>query len=178
MTLVQRLYRTTWQWIEGVLHYIVYRVLRINLSESNWQLLLQFVKFGIVGVSNTVISYLIYVGTLLVQQKYGLFPNIDYIISQVIAFLLSVLWSFYWNRIFVFEAKDISWVKALLKTYASYAFTGLILSNLMLVVWVQLLHISKLIAPIINLVFSIPINFLLNKYWSFGNERKKDASIK
>ena len=60
--------------------------------------------------------------------------------------------------------------KALLKTYISYGFTGLILNNILSVLWVSVFHISKMIAPIINLIVGIPINFFLNKIWAFGKK--------
>ena len=128
----------------------------------------QFIKFGMVGVSNTVISYLIYVVVLKFCEKFGLIPQSDYILAQIISFFLSVLWSFYWNRKFVFHADDnTSFIKSLLKTYMSYAFTGIFLSNILLIIWIKYMGISKIIAPIFNLVISVPINFILNKFWAF-----------
>ena len=59
---------------------------------------------------------------------------------------------------------------ALFKTYVSYGFTGLILNNILSVLWVSVLHISKMLAPIINLVISIPINFFMNKLWAFSKK--------
>ena len=91
-------------------------------------------------------------------------------IAQVIAFVLSVLWSFYWNRKYVFNSEDgeaVSWYKALIKTYISYAFTGLFLNTVLSVLWVQILGISKMIAPIVNLLISVPLNFIMNKFWAF-----------
>ena len=61
--------------------------------------------------------------------------------------------------------------KALLKTYVSYGFTGIILNNILLVLWVRVIGINKMLAPIINLIINIPINFFMNKLWAFG---KKD----
>lgn len=151
----------------------VFRVLHIKLEEKQIDALIQFIKFGIVGVSNTVLSYVLYVIGLLSIRKLNLFPNIDYLLAQVVAFLLSVLWSFYWNNKYVFqseqEVKTLIW-KKLLKTYISYSFTGLFLNSVLLVLWVQILGISDLIAPIINLFISVPINFLLNKFWAFKND--------
>ena len=129
---------------------------------------LQFIKFGLVGVSNTVISYVVYLIVLFFLRNLGLLPEIDYLVAQFFGFLISVLSSFYLNRKFVFHAEDAApWFKMLLKTYASYAFTGLFLNSLLAVVWVEWLNISKLIAPLLNLLISIPINFLLNKFWAF-----------
>ena len=102
-----------------------------------------------------------------------IFPTRDYFIAQIIAFILSVLWSFFWNNKFVFmleDGEERSLWKALLKTYVSYSFTGLFLNSVLIVLWVQVLHISEFIAPIINLLISVPVNFLINKFWAFKNE--------
>jgi putative flippase GtrA len=61
----------------------------------------------------------------------------------------------------------------LVKTYISYAFTGLFLNTVLSVLWIEVFHISKLIAPIINLLFSVPINFLMNKFWAYRKENEK-----
>lgn len=60
-----------------------------------------------------------------------------------------------------------SLLKSLLKTYVSYSFTGLFLNSILLVLWVQVFHINEFIAPIINLLVSVPLNFIINKYWAF-----------
>ena len=136
------------------------------------QKFIQFIKFGIVGLSNTIISYVIYVVSLLFMQKYQMLPKTDYLVAQFFGFVLSVLWSFYWNRRFVFKegAEKVSWPVALLKTYASYAFTGILLNSILSFLWVEYLHIPKLIAPVINLLVSVPLNFILNKFWAFGEK--------
>lgn len=136
------------------------------------QKFIQFIKFGIVGLSNTIISYVIYVVSLFIMQKYQMLPKTDYLVAQFFGFVLSVLWSFYWNRRFVFKegAEKVSWPVALLKTYASYAFTGILLNSILSFLWVEYLHIPKLIAPVINLLVSVPLNFILNKFWAFGEK--------
>ena len=140
------------------------------LTESRMEGVMQFVRFGIVGVSNTIISYVIYVVCLLFFQKMGILKNIDYIIAQVTQFVLSVLWSFYWNNRMVFTLKEgekRSVWKALIKTYISYSFTGLFINSALLIVWVKVMHISEFIAPVINLLISVPLNFIINKFWAF-----------
>ena len=105
--------------------------------------LLQFVKFGIVGVSNTIISYLLNIAVLLLLKPYNL--SWDYVVGNLVAFFLSVLWSFYWNNKYVFTLENgqkRSIGKTLFKTYLSYAFTGIVLNNILSYVWIELLHIS------------------------------------
>ena len=52
------------------------------------------------------------------------------------------------------------------KTYISYGGTSL-LSNVLLWLEVTLLHVSKVYAPIVNLLITIPLNYLINKFWTF-----------
>ena len=131
--------------------------------------LVQFIKFGIVGVSNTLVSYLLNLLCLVVLDKYDV--TYDYVIANTVAFVLSVLWSFYWNERFVFtkqneDYKSNKFVR-LLKMYLSYGFTGIILNNVLSFVWISVLGISKVIAPLINSAVGVPINYVLNKKWTF-----------
>ena len=95
-----KIINSLWSIVVKIIHYIIIDILHIKMTGETWENFLQFVKFGIVGVSNSVISYILYVVALLFLQNFNVFPTFDYIISQVISFLLSVLWSFYWNKKF------------------------------------------------------------------------------
>ena len=158
-----------WKILENILHFIIYKIFFIKLNDDQWKTFIQFVKFGIIGLSNVVVSYVFYLVFLLVFQKSKIFPNIDYLIAQILGFALSVLWSFYWNRKCVFDTdrESVPWLQALIKTYISYGITGFGLNTLLSFVWVELLGVSKMIAPIINSLVSVPINFVLNKFWAF-----------
>lgn len=130
----------------------------------------QFVKFGIVGVSNTVLGYLIYAVSLKVLRMAELFPEYDIYIAQFIMFLLSVAWSFYWNNKMVFkqqEGEKRNLLIALTKTYVSYAFTSLFLAEVLLALWTKILGINEYIAPVISLLITVPLNFLIQKFWAF-----------
>ena len=165
-----------WRIIEFVMEFVLKKILHITISDTRWEALLQFVKFGIVGLSNTVISYVIYVVSLLLFQRNGWLVSVDYLVAQVIAFILSVLWSFYWNNKYVFkqdEDEERNILQALLKTYISYAFTGLFLNSVLSWIWVEIVHIPKLFAPIINLLISVPLNYVMNKFWAFGKKNEK-----
>ena len=162
-----------WGLIERIAYAVLaflFKILRKELTDETVAAFMQFVKFGLVGVSNTVISYLLYACSLIFFQKMEILPSVDYLVAQVIAFILSVAWSFYWNNKLVFvvkEGQQRSIWRALLKTYVSYSFTGLFLNSILLVLWVKIFHMSEFLAPILNLVISVPINFLINKFWAF-----------
>ena len=131
----------------------------------------QFVKFGLVGLSNNVVFYLLYAVIIFLLR--GLAWKQDYILANAAAFTISIFWSFYWNKKFVFKKDENNrrnlW-KALGKCFLSYGFTGYILGNVLSYLWIERVGISKYIAPLLNLVFTLPVNFLLNKLWAFKDK--------
>lgn len=155
--------------LEKLIRFFLEKVLRSGITEEKFASILQFIQFCVVGLSNTVISYIIYVTALLIFQHFSILREVDYLVAQFIGFVLSVLWSFYWNNKYVFKSngEKRNLICALLKTYISYAFTGLFLNSILSIVWVEVFHWSKLIAPIVNLLISVPLNFVLNKFWAF-----------
>ena len=135
----------------------------INNKEDLKKLIVQFIKFGIVGVSNTLISLAIYYVLVLI--------NCNYIVANTIGFIISVLNAYYWNNKYVFDSKEKvvtkrDTIKQLIKVYMSYGITFL-LSTVLLYIMVDCLDISEYLAPIINLCVTVPLNFVLNKLWAF-----------
>lgn len=146
----------------------------------------QFIKFGIVGVSNTLISEGIY--CVLV------FFRVPYLAAYFIGFSLSVLNAYYWSNKYVFReeagASRRVWWKVLLKTYVAY-FWGFVVSALLLVFWIDIVQIAgylgglanvcmelgfdrldaetlgEMLAAGINLLITVPMNFLVNKFWAY-----------
>lgn len=117
----------------------------------------QFIKFGIVGVSNTVISLVVYYLLL--------WLGAPYLIANTISWIVSVFNAFYWNNRYVFK-NDTPWLKSLVKTYISYSVSFLV-GSLLLVGFIECIGVSDKIAPLLTLVVSIPMNFAMNKYWTF-----------
>lgn len=142
----------------------------VNFTDEKKKLLWQFVKFGIVGVSNTIVSLIIFDVTLYLLRRYSLFGRYDYFAAQVVMFMLSILWSFYWNNRFVFtdQTGSVSLYRKLLRTYITYSFSGIVLSSMLLYVWVDVFGINPYAAPVINSVINVPVNFVINKYWAFA----------
>ena len=124
--------------------------------------ILQFMKFGTVGAINTVLSYVI------TNTSYYLL-HLHEQISNIIAFVITVFISFILNGKFVFteEKENRNFWKTLLKVYASYSVTGVFLTAILLYLEEQLLGIPHYIATLMNLVVTIPVNFILNKFWAY-----------
>lgn len=117
----------------------------------------QFAKFGFVGILNNLVFMLCYY----VLVHFG----VQYLISNTVAYAISIFNAYYFNRKFVFKSSK-DGINVLLKTYLSYGITFMI-STMSLYAMVNLMGISAYLAPIINLMITIPINFILNKYWTF-----------
>ena len=118
---------------------------------------IQFIKFGLVGVSNTAVGFGVY---------YLLYYcGVHYILANIVSWLTSVFNAFYWNNKYVFRSGS-GWWKTLFRTYISYG-VSLIVSTLMMYALVEFLHVSPVVAPVICLWVTVPLNFLLNKFWTF-----------
>lgn len=164
-----------------------------NENKNKKGTFLQFIKFGLVGVFNTLVNQIIF----MVLVNLGL----HYIVASIIGFIISVLNAYFWQTRFVFKedktAEKRVWWQVLLKTYAAYAFTGLLLNNLLLILWIDVIKIEQLtppltgfvnniginidnrelatdIAPLLNMVVNVPINFLINKFWAY-RQRKRSS---
>lgn len=139
-----------------------------------------------VGVLNTLISEGLYVIIV--------FFGGHYLVASLVGFVLSVLNAYYWNNKYVFreteEGEKRVWWKALLKTYAAYA-GGYVLNVLLLILWIDIIKIGgwfeglaafcislgidrldaqtigEIAAAGINLIVTVPINYVINKYWTF-----------
>jgi len=132
---------------------------KINFYKSGiWQ----FVKFSLVGISNTGVYLLIYYLFIWLNSDW-------YMVGSILGTVLSIANAFILNDRFVFTDHQDNWqsrFKRLLKTYISYGSTSII-SNVLLWLEVAFLHISRGLAPIANLIITIPLNFVINKYWTF-----------
>ncbi len=137
-----------------------------NLWEKLKNTIEQFIKFGIVGFINTVLTYLISNGCYYILYLHEQ-------ISNFFAFVITVFISFLLNSRFVFKGESDEkqekqpWYKALLKVYASYALTELVLMGVLLFVEERILEIPHFVATFMNLVITVPLNFLLNKFWAY-----------
>jgi putative flippase GtrA len=141
--------------------------LKLNISDEKIYELARFVKFCLVGVLNTAVSYVTY--AILVKL------NVYYIVSSIIAFFVSTTHAFVWNRFFVFQGNNKWWLE-LLKTYCSYGITGVLLYNALLYLFTDIMHLSPYISPFPVLLFTIPLNFLLNRFWTFRNKKAEAVS--
>ena len=129
-------------------------------------LIIQFIKFGIVGAINTILSYLI------TNINYYIF-NLHAQLSNIIAFIITVFISYMLNSKYVFKFQNQNFWKSLIKVYTSYSITGLFLTALLIYIEEEFFGIPHYIATFMNLIITIPINFILNKFWAYKDNKTK-----
>ncbi|GAF14774.1 sugar translocase in surface polysaccharides biosynthesis [Bacillus sp. JCM 19045] len=122
-------------------------------SNSLWRKVYhnQFIRFAVVGGLNTGTFYLLY---LLFHQLFML----QYLVSHIAAFLLSMIGSYFLNVFFTFGVKP-SW-----KTFIQFPLTQVVnftVSTVFVFIFVEWVNLSPLIAPILAVLFTVPITFLV-----------------
>lgn len=140
----------------------LYKIVGKTMTETQWESWRQFIGFVEVGITNFLVNYITY--------AFFLYIGFSYHMANIMGFIISVFNAFYWNNKFVFKQEEHgkrSWLRTLIKTYISYAFTGLLLTEILLYMEISVLGLPQIVGPIINLFITTPFNFILNKFWTF-----------
>jgi putative flippase GtrA len=118
---------------------------------------IQFIKFGIVGLGNTLITFIVYF--ILVKL------SVYYVIANIIGYIAGVINSFFWNSSWVFKKskRDLS----LLIKFVIVNLITLAITSFILYIGVDKLNVSKYAAQIISTLIGILFNYTLNKLWTF-----------
>ncbi len=122
----------------------------------NW---LQLIRFGAVGATGYVVNLGVF--ALCVHPA-----GIDYRASAVIAWIVSVLNNFWWNRHWTFGARQTHPSQQAVRFFAvsliAFGFTYLVLIGL-----VSGVGMTKVPAQAIAIAAGTPLNFVGQKLWSF-----------
>lgn len=112
----------------------------------------QFFRFMAMGALSTAVTYVIYV-------LLSLYFN--YQIAYFFSYIMGIVLSYYLNVLYVFD-KKIS-----LRTFVRFPLVYLIqylIGALFLGIFVEKLAISTLVAPVLILVITLPLSFVLSRY--------------
>ncbi len=139
------------------------------IEDSRFAPMLQFIKFGLVGVSNTLISYIVEMLGYYVFLTGWAHEQGKVITVTALSFVISTMNAYYWNNRYVFQGDRHTWrrhLAAYLRAAACYALTGLLLAPAVKL-WLVQISVPFWIASLSTLVLTIPLNFILNKFWAF-----------
>ena len=127
----------------------------------------QFIKFAVVGFMNTFLNLIItYLIIFLFKSTMSNKTMLTFS-ANAVGFFLTTLNSYYFNNRFVFKKKCKGNLWPLLKTYICYGSTFL-LSFILTKFFTNLFGLTVFFVPVLSLIVTVPLNFVINKFWSFA----------
>ena len=117
----------------------------------------EFILFALVGVSNTVINFIVY--TILV------YFSMPYLIANVIGYGVGMINSFLLNKYFVFQKKEGD-----SSVFIKFVFVNLItvtVHSILLYVLVSIFGWHKIYSQAFVTIITLVLNYLGNKLWTF-----------
>jgi putative flippase GtrA/SAM-dependent methyltransferase len=117
----------------------------------------QFVKFVVVGISNTLISLAAYV--LAVRA------GVPYLLASIAAFLLGAVNGYSLNRVWTFRAG--AFAPSGLIRYAAVQGVGLAANAGLLAALVEISRLDRILAQALALPVASALTFALNRSWAF-----------
>jgi putative flippase GtrA len=132
------------------------------LATSSWlddPLVRQFVKYGVVGASNTILTFVVY--TVLVLL------GLHYLVAVVLGYLVGSLNSYVFNRHWTFQAGHIAHTQA--GTRFAIVQAAAIAANVaLLYVFVHHWHVARILSQAILTVPILSVTFFVNRLWTFA----------
>ena len=127
----------------------------------NW---LQLVKFCVVGGSGFLVNLTVFA---LAAKGLGL----HHLESAAVAYVVAVTNNFLWNRFWTFRARD-GHAGFQAARFFAVSTCAAVLAAAILQVLVSTAGVEELPAQAISIVMATPLNFIGNKMWSFGRQRR------
>lgn len=128
----------------------------------------EIISYLIFGVATTVVSIISYF-------IFAKIFNINPIISNVLSWVISVLFAYVTNRKYVFESKKTDKkeiIKEIISFFGCRLFSGIIDTG-MFTIMIEIIGINDGIAKIITQVVVIVLNYILSKLITFRNKEEK-----
>jgi len=121
----------------------------------------QFVKYGIVGASNTALTLGVY--TLAVKL------GVPYLLALLIGYLVGGINSYVLNRRWTFRAGHLAH-SSVGTRFAAVQVFAILANEGLLYLFVHDLHVEKILAQAILTVPVLAVTFYVNRVWSFADE--------
>ncbi|PLS04319.1 GtrA family protein [Neobacillus cucumis] len=126
----------------------------------------KLLKFGLVGVGNTLLS----IGCYILFVKLGM----HYLLANILSYLIGLLNSYYWNKKWVFQ-----YTERHLSVFVKFIIVNLVVLSIntsILYFFVKIIGWNQYLSQLIATGLGMGINFILNKKWTFEprmNNREK-----
>jgi len=137
----------------------LFKIFHINSKDDFIAFVRQTVKYGFVGLFGMLVSFSIYYFIIWIDKDF-------YIFAYTVCFIVGVLISYFLHNRYVFKKTEKGHKKPLMKAYMTYGTTYLF-SIAAIYVMVECFNIAREIAPLFNLFITVPVNYLLTRFWTF-----------
>lgn len=123
---------------------------------------IQFLKFAIVGVLNTITTLFVYTSlTRFIPLFFG-----ELILAEAISYGAGMIVSFRFNRRWTFREYWKTNYKEVLRFFAT-TFSALVANVFIFYILVNETDLHDIVSVVISAIFTVAWNFLLSKYWVF-----------
>jgi putative flippase GtrA len=129
----------------------------------------QFILYALIGVSGVTIDYIAYilgVGVL----------GMGILLANFVSISLGIINNFFLNIKYNFKVRDRLWTRFGL--FYGVGFLGLLLSEVLLVIFHYGFHMGPLVAKLATLPIILVFQYALNKYLSFGSVDESAAMMR
>lgn len=164
------------EWLVRTVMGFLLRLVHIEWDEEQWQKFMQFVIFCLVGVANAVVNFVTYTVVLFLFELCGwdgvLFGIRDCHIhlSTFFGLIAMIFNSYFWNRRVTFRDQGSESTKegaVFLKVAVTYGVVLLLQLLLTRLLWRGLFSLPELLVNPLNQICTLPVSFLLNKFWAY-----------
>ena len=132
-----------------------------------WNKYKEIINYLIFGVLTTLVNYVSY----LILTKAC---NVDYMVSTVIAQIISILFAYVTNKLFVFQTKGLSKKEFFKEMFSFFGFRilSLFLDMGFMYLFVDVLHLNDVIMKLVSNVLIVIANYIFSKVFIFKKKTK------
>ena len=127
----------------------------------------EIIMYAIMGILTTIINIIAFT---ICEKTFG----ITALISNIIAWVVAVIFAYITNKLFVFESKSFK-KEVLIKeiiSFTSARIFSLLLEEVIIYIMIDLMNINSLIVKVFSNVVVIVINYILSKLIIFKKKEK------
>ena len=138
----------------------------IELTKKLFNKYKEIIMYGIMGVLTTIVNIIVFA---ICEKIIG----INALVSNVIAWIGSVIFAYITNKLFVFESKSFK-KEILIKeiiSFTSARIFSLLLEEVIIYVMIDIMNINSLIVKVFSNIVVIVVNYIFSKLVIF---KKKD----
>ena len=121
-------------------------------------------------ISREIFFYLLFGGltTIVNIVAFYLFTrfSLSTAVSTVLAWIISVIFAFFTNKIFVFKSNNKNYLKEMVAFFGCRLFSGIV-DLVIMVVFVDLLHFNSIVIKILSNVVVVILNYFFSKFFIF-----------